>query len=180
MVLSVVATDGVALSPAIRAGIPGSTQTHCRPDCSGCVKLFLRTLCRGHFGYLDRASGWFIIPSRAPVACTFCRTQADLGTPSPRVYSLRVVDDNIEGQGFRMKAITAAAALSLLFGLSATAEPFGPPGRGFPPPPPPGPPGGHSHAAPGPVLGAGLPVLALGAGIYWVARRRRKSQTANS
>jgi hypothetical protein len=33
--------------------------------------------------------------------------------------------------------------------------------------------GGH-HAAPGPIAGAGLPVLAVGFGVYWLARRRRK------
>jgi LPXTG-motif cell wall-anchored protein len=31
-----------------------------------------------------------------------------------------------------------------------------------------------SHAAPGPVLGAGLPVLAAGYGLYWLLRRRKK------
>jgi MYXO-CTERM domain-containing protein len=33
--------------------------------------------------------------------------------------------------------------------------------------------GGH-HGAPGPVAGAGLPVLAVGFGVYWLIRRRRK------
>jgi MYXO-CTERM domain-containing protein len=32
------------------------------------------------------------------------------------------------------------------------------------------------HAAPGPTAGAGLPVLAVGAGIYWLVRRRRKAR----
>ena len=30
------------------------------------------------------------------------------------------------------------------------------------------------HGAPGPVLGAGLPVLAIGYGVYWVVKRRRR------
>jgi hypothetical protein len=35
--------------------------------------------------------------------------------------------------------------------------------------------GGGMRGAPGPVLGAGLPVLAVGAGIYWVVWRRKKA-----
>jgi hypothetical protein len=34
---------------------------------------------------------------------------------------------------------------------------------------------GGYHAAPGPVAGASLPVLAVGFGVYWLARRRRNS-----
>jgi hypothetical protein len=42
--------------------------------------------------------------------------------------------------------------------------------------------GGHGvHGAPGPIAGAGLPVLALGYGAYWLVRRyRRKSDNASS
>ena len=29
--------------------------------------------------------------------------------------------------------------------------------------------------APGPIVGAGLPVLAVGLGVYWLIRRRRKA-----
>lgn len=34
--------------------------------------------------------------------------------------------------------------------------------------------GHHFHAAPGPIAGASLPVLAVGLGVYWLVRRRRK------
>ena len=31
------------------------------------------------------------------------------------------------------------------------------------------------HGAPGPIAGAGLPVLAIGYGVYWLVKRRRKA-----
>jgi hypothetical protein len=36
--------------------------------------------------------------------------------------------------------------------------------------------GGNYWGAPGPIAGAGLPVLAVGYGVYWLVRRRRKAQ----
>ena len=33
----------------------------------------------------------------------------------------------------------------------------------------------HVRGAPGPIAGAGLPVLAVGYGIYWLVRRRRNA-----
>jgi hypothetical protein len=35
--------------------------------------------------------------------------------------------------------------------------------------------GGQFHGAPGPIVGAGLPVLAIGFGVYWLVKRRRKA-----
>jgi hypothetical protein len=34
---------------------------------------------------------------------------------------------------------------------------------------------GGMHGAPGPIAGAGLPVLLFGGGIYWVVRRSRQN-----
>ena len=34
---------------------------------------------------------------------------------------------------------------------------------------------GNLHGAPGPIAGAGLPILAIGYGVYWLIKRRRKS-----
>ncbi|HEY9127674.1 MAG TPA: hypothetical protein VIM62_11140 [Acidobacteriaceae bacterium] len=33
--------------------------------------------------------------------------------------------------------------------------------------------GGSIHGAPGPLAGAGLPILAIGYGVYWLTKRRR-------
>ena len=35
--------------------------------------------------------------------------------------------------------------------------------------------GGGWHGAPGPLMGAGLPVLLIGGGIYWIVRRKKKA-----
>ena len=37
--------------------------------------------------------------------------------------------------------------------------------------------GGNVHGAPGPLAGAGLPVLLVGGGIYWVVRRRQRAKS---
>jgi hypothetical protein len=35
--------------------------------------------------------------------------------------------------------------------------------------------GGTYRGAPGPIAGAGLPILAVGYGVYWLIKRRRKA-----
>ena len=37
---------------------------------------------------------------------------------------------------------------------------------------------GGVHGAPGPLAGAGLPVMAVGYGVYWLVRRRRKGNSS--
>jgi hypothetical protein len=37
--------------------------------------------------------------------------------------------------------------------------------------------GRNVHGAPGPLMGAGLPVLLVGGGIYWVVRRRQRAKS---
>jgi hypothetical protein len=32
-----------------------------------------------------------------------------------------------------------------------------------------------AHGAPGPIAGAGLPIMAVGYGVYWLIKRRRKA-----
>jgi hypothetical protein len=34
---------------------------------------------------------------------------------------------------------------------------------------------GDPKGAPGPIAGAGLPILAIGYGVYWLVKRRRKT-----
>jgi uncharacterized protein HemY len=35
--------------------------------------------------------------------------------------------------------------------------------------------GSGAHAVPGPLVGAGLPFIAVGYGVYWLVRRRRRA-----
>jgi LPXTG-motif cell wall-anchored protein len=35
--------------------------------------------------------------------------------------------------------------------------------------------GGNIRGAPGPLVGAGLPVILIGGGIYWLVRRRKRT-----
>jgi hypothetical protein len=35
-------------------------------------------------------------------------------------------------------------------------------------------PGNNMQGAPGPIAGAGLPIFAIGYGVYWLVKRRRK------
>jgi hypothetical protein len=36
--------------------------------------------------------------------------------------------------------------------------------------------GGNVRGAPGPLVGAGLPVLLIGGGIYWIVRRQKQKR----
>ena len=74
----------------------------------------------------------------------------------------------------RRIAITAALFAAVVLPTMAIA---GGPGQFYPSPAPPPPPpsGGAVHGVPGPLVGAGLPFIAVGYGVYWLIRRRRKA-----
>jgi LPXTG-motif cell wall-anchored protein len=63
--------------------------------------------------------------------------------------------------------------LVLLLALSVPALAQIPPGGGGGGGVPPS--GGGVKGAPGPLVGAGLPVLLIGGGIYWIVRRRKRA-----
>jgi hypothetical protein len=70
------------------------------------------------------------------------------------------------------------AALLTVIALPTLAIAAGPgnPGHSSPPPSPPPSSPAPTHAVPGPLVGAGLPFIAVGYGVYWLVRRRRKPE----
>ena len=64
-----------------------------------------------------------------------------------------------------MKTVSAMAFLLMLLTLSVSAMAQSPTAL----------PNTPRRGAPGPVVGAGIPVLVVGAGVYWLVRRRRKN-----
>jgi hypothetical protein len=65
-----------------------------------------------------------------------------------------------------MKTAFAAAGMLMILGSAVFAAGKFDPDKFTPP--------GSHRGAPGPLMGAGLPVLAMGYGIYWLIRRRRR------
>jgi hypothetical protein len=76
------------------------------------------------------------------------------------------------------KMITISAVLFAAIVVPTIANAGGP-GQGPTTLPPPSSSGGSSgtttHGVPGPLAGAGLPFIAVGYGVYWLVKRRRKA-----
>jgi hypothetical protein len=72
----------------------------------------------------------------------------------------------LEGEMKIVRTIMTLAVLSAAIALPTIALA----GLPTPPPTPPLP----THGAPGPIAGAGLPILAIGYGAYWLVRRYRR------
>ena len=75
-----------------------------------------------------------------------------------------------------MKKLTVASAILAAIVVPALADPGNGNKNGWDNPNNP-----HYRGAPGPIAGAGLPILAVGYGVYWLARRyRRRSGNPSS
>jgi hypothetical protein len=71
-----------------------------------------------------------------------------------------------------MRGLTAAALLALgafVLGSPQAANATQPNGHHYAK-------GQHVGGAPGPIVGAGLPIIGIGLGVYWLIMRRRKTE----
>jgi len=65
-----------------------------------------------------------------------------------------------------MKKLILSSAFLATLSMPGLAMGWSPPSQGG---------GGSYRGVPGPVAGAGLPIIAVGYGVYWLIRRRRRT-----